>query len=261
MSQTTSSTDMDEQEYRDKIRHYRDSDGLVTPIPHPGTSPNGSGNGLLYTSIEMLMLQSNLWLNMKDRDRLAHIAMDSMVKTGLLKRGPHHHDQQAHDDYVALTCALWCLCFEHLSESIYNYGENNPVKTPWGISLSYYYNNVTPGTFYHQDGRNNWSAWLGRMPQVVAHIQLAAGRKPGLFLRMAWTVSVLIASFADARDQDAWMLTWFLVKLRERTKPTFVSKLVSHIWRRALKRKVGSMRALLQRVMSTDHPIALAWLD
>jgi len=244
---------------RDIKASYVDSDGLITYQQHPGDSPNGSGNGLLLCSLYILTLRDIGELTDVDKVWFHNVVMDSSVERGLLNRGPHHHDQEAMDDYTAVTAASSLYGWRDICEGILSYGQMRTVRTPYGARLNYYYNNVKPGTFYHHDGRKNWSAWLGRMPQFVAHLHFAAWKDPGIFYRLAWRLAMWASKSADAKDTDAWLFSYLLCRAARAGSGRSEIHNAAEKWTVAFAAKHGNFKNLLVQLLGDDHPISAAY--
>ena len=185
-------------EFADALGEYTDADGLVSPYRMQVGQRNGSGNGLLYTSLAYLLLAV--------RARQYGVQFAEMVRKcyllpGLLRRGPAHPDHEGPDDYLAVGAAAGVLrlgafggACKQVAGEILRYG-----RAHWWMM-----NNVDPG-------RWRWSSWFGRFPALIAHLEWAAWEPPPLWRRLAWAGALWLASRAEARQQDSWVQSWMMV--------------------------------------------------
>lgn len=177
---------------------YTDSDGLLTSQPNP--TPASSGNGLLYTSYEYITYLQ--WGVLTDDDKAKFVQTVQGCRSnginGLYNRAPEKiGDQEGPDDYYGLASAGSVNALNvQIGPDIYNYGQT----TYYGL-FSYMYNNVTPGKFTFQ-------AWFGRQSELVAHIQMAAGKTPEYWRQLYWCASIAVASVSNPSDANHVVLDW-----------------------------------------------------
>jgi len=138
----------------------------------------------------------------------------------LLTRHPFHHlqIQESIDDYTAALSASYLLDHGRLAKFIIR----------WGEAHRWVFNNVDPLR------RFTWSAWLGRFPALRAHAYFSASLPPWFWWRILWIGTVLWACRAKRMDQDAWALTWHMVKVRYNRR-YFFCNLASLLWRKVFK--------------------------
>lgn len=250
---------------REEIKPYLDADGLVAYQPtYPG-QVNASGNGLLLTSLYYLclVLRNEATIHL-DRADFHALLKRCSVEPGLLSRGPHHPDQQAMDDYLGVATACRALVLPGTTARILSYGRNCPVKL-WGpLRLFYHYNNVAPGQLHHPDGRINWNAWLGRMPQLVAHLQLAAGERPWPLRRLWWALVIAYSAFARKSDHDAWLMSWLLIWVYQDRRNwggwSLVGDAACWYWRKRFAYTwPEGMTGVLAQALGHGHPIVTYW--
>lgn len=231
---------------RDEIESYRDMDGLVAPKRTFPGQRNASGNGILYTAEYFLLLDlRGELLHPKDPADFMAVLLSCQNEPGLFNRSPVHPDQEAPDDYLGLVLASEVLRLPYAMD-IWAYGDRN----------HFVYNNVRPGKF-------TWTAWFGRMPQVVAHFQWCAGFTPALWRRLWWCGAVATAGFRGKGGEDAWILSWLLTRIIEREHVgDSLERMAIKIWRWRLKRAYpGGMKGVFSRYFGPEHPIAKYWVD
>lgn len=242
------------------LKGWTDADGLVTPRPHPGTMVNGSGNGVLYSSLAIIGEQ--LSGRMEDYKASEYLAvMDSCCKErGLLMRGPHHPDQQAMDDYIGYTTAMAVLRRPTRAYMVALYGMSHYFR-PWGpIKLPYYYNNVNPPSSRFPDGRLNIHGWLGRYPGFRGHIATCARMPLTLMERIGLAGSIWFSSTRPRGDQDGWLMGYLMQLVCDESDP--LMRAAKKRWRRQFIRVWdGSTRALMRAVLTPGHPVAELWPD
>jgi hypothetical protein len=251
---------------RERIVDYRDDDGLVVPAKPASRPPypwyNGSGNGLLYTAEYYLTLHFHGALTEEDKKEWQAIVMACTVPgyPGLFRRGPHHGDQQAMDDYTMLL-ALDSFTGRDISRAILWHGRTKPAKV-WGwFPVFWFFNNVEPGSAYFSDGRFNWNAWLGRYPAFRAHVMFAAGMEPGKIHEWLWALTVLWAALTTKKDDnDGWKFTWALVVTMD--GKSSICRKAATLWARKLYRVwPGQAQGICLRTIERDppHPVGEAF--
>ncbi len=236
---------MSEQEVRQAFEQYRDKAGLIQPVINPGQ--DASGNGLLYTAEYVLALHKLKLLTVEDCHKFLTTVYKCMLEPGLLKRSPTHTDQQGLDDYVGVMAALYVTRRWAAADSIHKYGKDH-----WWV-----YNNSQPGTIRHKDGRINWSAMFFRMPQVIAHFKWATNRTPNLFERLYWFGTIIVASRAEKKNQDAWVLSYLLIQVMDRR--SLLCTLAAEIWEMQFRKHYpgGLGEVLGSYFNNTEHPLCV----
>lgn len=259
-----------EAQMRDQFAQYIDRDGLVQPMAYPPNF-NASGNGLLYTAEMYIILARTHVLNAHDLKKFESIIMSCEVERGLLKRSPTHGDQEGPDDYIGVTAASYILnrtsdnmsgmWRNDIAQRILEYGERVKVEYPPCLSFNYVYNNVKPGTSKHPDGRTNWSALFARMPQVVAHLKLAAKQQPSTIEMFVWQQSVMGCHDKPKNDQTARILSWLMVMTGHGQNDT-CDRTTAEWYRRLKSQFPGGMRQVVaEYFQNPDHPLAKHWVD
>lgn len=184
---------------------FKDQYGLISPDGKP------SGNGLVYTAAYLLTLRDHWLLGLNEVFEGINALTSCFVTWGLLKRHPDHTDQEGPDDYIAVGL-ISHLCGSEYAKSILSYGRSNPMRW-FGIDFYYVYNNEWPGSFLHKDQRTNWSAWMGRFPALICHLQWASGERPCLFRRLYWCAMLLISARKKRGNQDAWIQSYMMCEV------------------------------------------------
>lgn len=239
---------------RQRILPYLDADGLVAPRKTKPGEVNVSGNGLMYLAehvLDLRVIDPQAHSGESFRRVVKSCWKDGIV--GLLNRSPTHRDQEGPDDLIAVAAADSWVAY-----CILDYGKNEPARIG-PMKLRYFYNNVRPGTCYHRDGKRlNWSAWLGRQPQVVAHLHWCAGKRPPLWMRVWWCLVIGFTGILEPRSEDAWRLSRILVWSAS-LRGGWMERVAIRIWaRRLLKHWPGGMPEVKRSYFSFEHPLVLS---
>jgi len=178
---------MTNEEIKDLVyEKYLDANGLM--------SGNGSitGNGLRYTSEYLIGLEKNRIYDLSDAYQFFPVIDSCMVKTGLFARDPSlKTDQTSFDDYIPIVFMsvllkqkyhLWCY--------------------DWAIKNNWIFLNTDSNV------KNLKSAWLGRMPQFVAHLMYANKKMPSTWQRIVWSYNVAFGPRVG--NEDTWCLSFSL---------------------------------------------------
>lgn len=228
---------------QDDFAPYIDKYGLVQPAIG-GTS----GNGLLYTALYAMALLQQGTISVGLAGTILRAYYSCEKGPGLMQRLPNGaFGQEGPDDYVGCGLAANLLGTE-LAESIVTYGRGEK----WlGLISKYNYNNVTPGVF-------TLASWLGRQPQVICHLEFAAGQNPPLWRKLWWNAAITLACFAKVTDQDAHTLTWCLIQVAD--GKSVITQPFVWLWRKVMaKRKPGGISQNLRDYFGFDHPL-VKWL-
>lgn len=231
---------------------YRDADGLVVPNGE-GCSPtqyNVSGNGVLYTGEYVLLMRLNGELNDSDRKDYRDVIEACMpVEKGLLSRSPTHSDQEGPDDYIGLAVGAWATGNNDLAEAVITYG-----KKHYG-----FFNNENPGSYYHKDGRFNWSALLIRQPQLIGIMYYAANRVPPFLIRLYLAIGILISGRnKPLSDSDARILAWLVINVVDNR--CWMIKIAARVFtNRLLKQYDRGMTDVISYYFQDPHPFRKHW--
>jgi len=192
---------------------YIDKYGFLTPT---GTT---TGNGIMYSIYWAMYLRENHLVEHEYNphlDKLAQSLAACWVPNGGLNRDPSNKKQiQQADDYIGVGL-LDLLLGTSYSSRLLDVARNN-----WGII-----NNVNPGKF-------KWKCWIFRMPHVRAHLQFAAGEKPGPLGVAAWAIT-LLWSLTKLHKRDSRVKAWIRIETMRRANPqgapTVFLHLAADIW-------------------------------
>lgn len=233
---------------KEDILEYMDADGLVAPWKVPSGSRNGSGNGLLYTSLYYILLANKGLVGTPER--LAF--MDTVLpcqssQDGVYNRGPVHPDQEGPDDYIALVAASSILGLKSICWGILTHGIEKPFQLG-PLKLYFNYCNITKENVLHR------SSWLGRMPQLVAHMKFACGVRVPLWQKLVWCYSVVSGVYAKEDNFDAKILSYLLCRVGVGS-----SKLCD-FFRGYFSRRIN-MEAVIKRALGEENPLAVYWTN
>lgn len=221
---------------REELADYTDAYGLVHPNKNPGPN-NWSGNGLLFTAEALMLIYKDSPPSVEEQREIERIYNSCEAEAmGLYRRHPvaFLRDQEAIDDYIGIGAAAYIT------------GTGMAVEVlEYGRAHHWLMNNV--------DGKWNWSAWLGRFPAMICHLEFAAGGRSSLWKRLWWALTVAFQPWSSESDP---ILSWLMVTVC--AKRSFVCSLATdHFYRRLKKRYPGKMRQVFEIYFnSTDHPIA-----
>lgn len=237
-NETCEQTHLKRVEFIKDFNPFIDKYGLVTPDGKP------CGNGIRYTAECVVAAFDNKVLDSTMKMGIFDCITDCQLSPGLFKRHPEHTDQEGPDDYIGLGTISHFLGYKNIARSILKYGRTHKY---FGV-LKYVYNNVDPNKF-------SMSAWLGRMPQLICHLQFAAGEDPSLFKKIWWCGSVLNSLRVPSTDQDAFALTWHLVRVAEGKSK--LCDFIINIWRKRQKHNISEI--LSDYFNNQFHPL-VKWL-
>jgi hypothetical protein len=280
------------EEFKADFAPYTDSFGLVQPDGGSG------GNGLRYTAEYCVALREHFATNTEistfvdlEMDRIRNVIKSCQKLwnfygqmspiNGLYNRHPTHPDQESIDDYIGLGTSSVMLTilpdFTDIASEIISYGQEQGatcidenedadkkklnkivynILSLFGLrKVKYVYNNVTPGKF-------KLGAWLGRFPNLICHLKIAAGLRPSLFEKIVWCAALVQSIFTGKECQDAYMLAWHMIKTYEiSNQQNFVQNLMVKIWRHYQVKKFpgGPSEALASYFQNPSHPL-VKWL-
>lgn len=238
---------------REDILPYTDADGLVAPWKVPQGHRNGSGNGLLYTSLYYILLTNKGLIGTPERLAFMETIMpcESSIP-GVYNRSPVHPDQEGPDDYIGLVAAASILELKSICWGILTHGMEKPFQLG-PIKLFFNYCNIAKEVVLHR------SSWLGRMPQVVAHIKLACGVQPTFVQKLVWCYSVISSVYAKEDNFDARILSYLLVRNYSVGGDGIRNALCDWAVRWFLKRT--DMSKVMQKAFGEGHPLAVYWTN
>lgn len=194
------------------------------------------GNAPRYTGEYIQALINSGLFTEHDKRDFRIVLMDLQSPNGNLWRYPNYGDQQSVDDIVATLywgeqidagfAAAWLSRGRYKApKELGNSGEaieQKPIyqKVLWPLirltglnRFSYTTTDVSKFTL---------KGWIGRQQQIVAHAQIIAGERVPAWRLAWWLGTILIACKEPKHHQDAWVLTWYLIKASRNYKNVLV---------------------------------------
>jgi len=179
----------------DPFKEYKDKYGLVH-----GAKGSISQNGIRFTAEAVAAMQGRTgdWIDQR-LECYSALRLCEPSQNGFLIRHP-----EKPDDQISIDCFVgWGLASFYLSPLM-------SMRVLYRLQKCWYFN--------VNDQKVWWKGFLGRFPQLLAHLHFAAGMKAPLFQRLWWVATVLLSTRAEAKDQDAWALSWALVVVAQDQK-------------------------------------------
>jgi len=175
-----------------------------------------TGNGIMY-SVYLALLSEEIEIPAVV-EHLKEALEGCWVPNGGMNRAPEGYYttyagalNQA-DDYIGLGL------LDVILGTTYSKRVLSVSRLNWGIV-----NNVEPGKFL-------WKAFIFRMPQVRAHLKLAAGETLNPLDALLWSLSCLWSLF-KLHHRDSRVKAWIMVETARRTAPQHpLINLVCDIW-------------------------------
>jgi hypothetical protein len=263
-----------------EFQDWTDENGMMTDN-NQGWS---TGNGMLFMAHYAFGLHANGILTEEEKARILQVYKNCQRLPGLYNRLPGADGwYQAHDDLVGLMGAESLIRPDRrdrvLTKEILDYGRNTPINGidptepdpkkikmmkwmyptlkalsylnpfSWG-KIRYVWNNVNPGTFQP-------SSWLGRRMEVIATMQMAAGRfvNPIYWLYWAVTMLTLLSPKRDIRRQDAYTLRFHSALACDGYGP-ITSWICKRVRKEVVKDYGGFGQMLAMYFNKPEHPIA-----
>jgi hypothetical protein len=280
---------MNESDFRNDFSEYTDPDGFLSGERRPGF--HSSGNLLLYTSHYFWALYRCGYLRERDVALIEGAVSRTQLEPGLhqrqAKRVPGEADeeiQQGPDDYIGIISMCAVVPWLPFAARFLHYGRTHRVPIrgalqaagrTWlaalfgWIRLRFVYNNLIRDTLLRWENvpgsrvaRPNWSAWLGRMPYIIAHAEYATGAKPALFYRLWWAASVWLAG-RFSESNDAWILKWHMVATyRERGRRTWLCDWAARDFQaRLFAAWPAGLNTVFARYFGPQHPLVRYFLS
>lgn len=237
---------------------YKTDEGLISdwyPVRR-------TGNGLMYTAEYVWALwreYSNKTLDLNEFvnevSEVTQSYLDCETTQGMFRRsyvGGFAKQHQAPDDYYGV--ALFSAFFD------------DGVSAQFWLSALRKYS----GMLNEQDPDVwRWKSYFARMPQLVAHMQFAAGEKPTLFRLLIWALAILSTRLKPRYSQDSFVKAWMMCKVADNRKrgTLWTEKLIDAVivsWRMSLKKRfpggLGQIRK--EHGWSDQHPTVVhLWGD
>ena len=227
--------------FQNDFKLFIDKFGLISPYQ----SGISSGNGIRYTAeyVVSLLETFNYASGVIDTEvnRINESVLKCQVQPGLYKRTPDDGRLEAPDDYVGLG-TISNLINHNIALDILKYGKEHKCF----LVIPYIYNNCEPGKW-------NIGAWLGRQQQVICHLQFAAGIKPALWRKIWWCGAIYLSTKSDVKDQDAYVLSWHLVKTAK-GKSWLCDKFINY-WKKKQEKRGLKISQVLKDYFGFDHPL------
>lgn len=240
---------------------WSDHYGLITPNPDKQVS----GNGIRYTSEWIYALLSEGVISYSDAHKMATDMFVKCMNTldpkdkktdpvyGNIKRHPDHFEQEGPDDYIALISILYATGSNMATSMILRHGQ----------LTGFWYNTERPFKKTKYSGKINWSAWMGRFPQLICHMYFSCYIVPNIFLRISWGLSILYTALFGKRHADTWVLSWHLVKTISRIGNVYpqypypVLTLIAKFWQKRMRKIWGEegVRLALREYFGNGHPL------
>lgn len=270
---------------REDFEPYRNAYGLIDAKPRADNQP--SGNSLLFHAHYFWMLVVRELHTSADTRATAASIKAFEVESGVYRRAPvgapFWMDQEGPDDYIGLiSMAAADRALPYARDFLF-WGRNHstPLRHAlradgrpllerligW-VRLKFVFNNLNPWLLAYVDRdkrlRSNWTAWLGRFPQIIAHAQFAAGERPNLFRRIAWAFSVWeCGRWFDKDGTDPWILTWHLVRtFRESAQDSILCELACASYhQRLFKKWPGGLSSVFAQYFGWPHPLTKWFLS
>jgi hypothetical protein len=280
---------MNEPEVRESFLRYTNPFGLVDN--ESALSGGNSGNSLLFHAHYVwTMVRRGYWLAGLDRAKTL-INVDKCqvdnAMPGLFARAPHGiwpwEDQEGPDDYIGVISMSAADPQLPFAQDFLAYGRSGPGAPirqplendghPWlaklfgWIRLHWVFNNCVPGLLVRWEGPrevSNWTAWLGRFPQIIAHAEFASRQRPPLWRRIWWAGSVWQAArFSDKDGTDQWILAWHLVAaFRASGQKSWLCEWASrNFMERLFTRWPGGLSSVFAVYFGMGHPLTKYFLS
>jgi hypothetical protein len=204
-----------------QYHYWTDKYGLITGFPHR----KESGNGPMYTgeyAYALYLVYKNKGISSmrynNELKKITKVLYRCQVAPGLFRHAPGGHYSKIHntpDDYWGIALAAHICRNKHASQWL-----------AWGRANYFNFNDQQPDKW-------RWGSWMGRMPHLICHFQLAAGEKPNLFRIAFWVLALFSSLFKPKRSQDSWVKAWMMCKVGEQQLGGIVS-----LWRFFFKRRL-----------------------
>mgnify|MGYP006266702729 CR=1 FL=1 len=212
--------------------------------PLMSRDPGGEldGNSVLYAGTYALICRKLYGRYVDAKDYEYNLYKFIEVKPGVICRGGKPQDPQTHDDYIGL-CTLSGLTAEKKAATeVYEYGKANC----WSyVNVAYSFKDLFNAQFW-------------RLPGVVQHIKICAGKSWSWFDYLLFIVSVLTNAFTAKNSTSGKILTWHMVTMYELLGDRFwlADKAVAFWKHRILKMYPNAMGDVFGIYFGKDHVFA-----
>lgn len=235
------------QKLLERLSPYTDEFGLI----HSNAPGNWTLNGLSYTALAYILAQlrgeNPRWQAYRHSVR---ICMSDLPGEFMLFRRPGNTDQNSWDDYTSTAAGLSVLgCHETAAWMLTYY------RRKW-----WYLNNEKPGTFERRDGGVNFSAYLGRFPQMRFSYHVAAQKCPSLLLQVAWAAGVVKAASAELTAQGTHRMAYVqCMGYRASTFRSWICTRAVNHYLRTVKKRWGNIALTQVGYFAPGHPLLEEW--
>lgn len=261
-----------------RLPEFQQPDGLVTPkSERPGQeAPNTTGNGLKYLGLWLIARWMRLAFDWADNQWFMSVLTRCEVTPEegagpmqiLLHRGPTKRGEQIAKDDLVTVCTV-----SYLHRNGYALDIMNTMAAVRLGPFRWFHKNVQPTVmrWFHLDFKtpglkwyerflhmDTWRAWMGKNPEVVAHIQwcgLPIGKRPN-WLRRAWQAAYLCLVSVKRADLVSLNVQMVLVT---QGKCWMLNRAGLRWLRRMREAWPGGMKVVLAAELEVGHPIALMW--
>lgn len=254
---------MTREEFQPYIDLYTDKNGFICEKK----GQKHTGNGVLFSAELMLLLKQKGWLTKADKEAYSKHVRKCFINE-MLYRAPNLLDkQESVDNHLGLALGSM-ICDKSLAAQILEWGRTNKVTKKIGpipIKVPYVFNNLEPGT---------WSdkAWIGRQPQVIGALKLAAGEELDTIQQAACAAAItqsIITRTAEERtaegqthQNDDYKILGFILLtiLDEKCGDEKWVKALKATWLTRIKGQFSGPNALFEAYFKQkDHPLAFGW--
>lgn len=248
---------------RDEIGDWRQPDGLIAPkSERPGTeNPDTTGDGIKHFSMYHGLLVKRGESRPSDLVEFETVIRSCYVRPGLPHRSPTKTGEQVSKDAIGSAAYAGKKLGSAIPYEILNLG--NSMR--WG-PFKWFYPNLFPERF-EKGGSipfrmiftvEFWSAWMGKNPEVVAHLQwcgLPPGHTPhilriiyqGIYFLVVKTGHTGLNSFNQEMVEAAYGHNSFL----DLCMDVWVSR-INYKW-------PGGLKQSLTEELEPQHPNVRYW--
>jgi len=236
---------------RIEAEEFRQPDRLVTPrSDQPGNeSQDATGNGWKYWAMLIVQLIRNGEGTPEDAVEFRRLFEDCCpYKLGIPNRSPTKTGEQiAKDDIMAI---VWAD--KYLQTGIANTVlEAGRVRR--FIFFRWFYKNLDP-TSFPLFKYSTWQAWMGRSPEVIAHLHWCARRRPNLAYRLYQAATFCVSGTGSADSvTNAYMMADAAFG-----KSGLLDRAILY-WLKRVNKRWGSVQGAVSEELQVGHPIVKYW--
>lgn len=230
---------LNEEQYRDEVRIRTDIHGLVNPKPVLPISVDETGNGLLYTSMHIIILVLNKWIKKQDAVEFYELykKCETESYSSILNRSPTKKDQNGWDDYIGVCAAFFFLGNSSIPSRILADGKKR---------LFFFTNG--------KESKDKWKSFFGRNPRFIAHMYYCTYQYPPFLIRIiAYIQTYLSAVYSKPTDYDDWNLG-YLMAVPMMARSGLSNKIAKYFVKQMIK-KVPEYQSIFGTVVEDiEHP-------